>query len=203
MRAGAVLIDKIFRKGFAVILHLLLCLFFYCAASSPLFAEDSGDASSGEWLTIESSYFTVYYRPNANLKKIEKKLRRRFYTDGSFKVDAFSSSAEKLADRLDILFNRVKKLLEMYPRTKDVKMKIFKDRKELDDEYYRIFRKKDGFISFYIHKYKTIYTTERDISDSVIAHEMGHVITDHYFVVKLPAKIGELMATYVDLHLDD
>lgn len=203
MRTG-ILIDKIFRRGFTIILLLLSYLFFCCAASPPLFAEDNGDASSGEWLTIESNYFTIYYRPDANLKKIEKKLRRRrFYIDGAFKVDPLSAPAEKLADRLDILFNRVKKLLEMYPRTKDVKIKIFKDRKELDNEYYRIFKKKGGLISFYIHKYKTIYTTERDISDSVIAHEMGHVITDHYFVVRLPPKIGELMATYVDLHLDD
>ena len=113
MRAG-ILIDKIFRRGFAVILYSLLYLFFYCAVSSPLFAEDSGDASSGEWLTIESNYFTVYCRPDANLKKIEKKLRRRrFYTDGAFKVDPLSAPAEKLADRLDILFNRVKKLLEI------------------------------------------------------------------------------------------
>lgn len=203
MRTG-VLIGKIVRRGFAVILPLFLCFFFHCAASSPLFAEDGGYTSSGEWLTIESNYFTIYCRPDANLKKIEKKLRRRrFYPDGAFRVDPLSAPAEKLADRLDILFNRVKKLLDMYPRTKDVKIKIFKDRKKLDNEYYRIFRKKEGYISFYIHKYKTIYTTERDISDSVIAHEMGHVITDHYFVVKLPGKIGELMATYVDLHLDD
>jgi predicted Zn-dependent protease len=47
----------------------------------------------------------------------------------------------------------------------------------------------------------TIYTSEQDISDSVIAHEIGHAVVDHFFTVKPPEKIGEMLAQYVDVHL--
>ena len=91
----------------------------------------------------------------------------------------------------------------MRPRKMRVKVKIFKDRAELNDEYYRIFGERGNLISFYAYKFNTIYTTEDDISDSVMAHEIGHAIVDHYFVVRPPEKIKEILSQYVDMHLED
>jgi len=104
---------------------------------------------------------------------------------------------------MDLLFERAKEILDMHPRIKKIKVRIFKNRKELNKEYRRIFKENKSLISFYIYKYNTIYTTESDISDSVIAHEMGHAIVDHYFAVRPPEKVRELLAQYVDLHLED
>jgi hypothetical protein len=84
-----------------------------------------------------------------------------------------------------------------------IKIKIFRTRKELNDEYSKIFAATEDIKSFYIYKYNTIYVSEEDISDSVIAHEMGHAIIDHYFSVIPPEKVRELLASYVDLHLAD
>ena len=38
---------------------------------------------------------------------------------------------------------------------------------------------------------------------NVLAHEMGHAVVDHYFQAVPSEKIGEMLATYVDLHLDE
>ncbi|MBN1353599.1 MAG: hypothetical protein JW994_02875 [Candidatus Omnitrophica bacterium] len=158
-----------------------------------------------QWHTIKSNNFTVYLRPTTNLASIEKKLRRRggFYI-GDYPEPRHENGIDgKIGYRMDVLFKRAKDILSMYPRINDIKVKVFSNRRELIDEYQRIFGTRENLISFYVYKFNTIYTTEDDISDSVVAHEMGHAIVDHYFAVRPPEKIRELLAQYVDLHLQD
>jgi hypothetical protein len=35
----------------------------------------------------------------------------------------------------------------------------------------------------------------------ILAHEMGHAVIDHYFVIKPPPKIAELLCHYVDTEI--
>lgn len=205
-------------EGFLILLITAYAFFYY----APIFAEylgasggsniveniiaqkDSQIAPKGpDWLSIKSAYFTIYYRPTADLKAIGRRLKRRFYIAKNSSSESSDSPEEKLAYSVDMLFNKTKEVLDMRPRNMQLKIRIFKDGKELNDEYYRIFKEKKAPDSFYIHKLQTIYTTEEDISDSVIAHEMGHAIVDHYFLVIPPEKVREILATYVDLHLEN
>ena len=84
----------------------------------------------------------------------------------------------------------------------ELKIKIFRNREELSQEYTRLFGATQRYKSFYIHSLETIYTSMQDISDSVIAHEMAHAVIDNYFQVIPPEKTAELLATYVDSHLE-
>ena len=157
-----------------------------------------------EWESVKSFYFTIYYRPGANLKKIERKLRKRApYFSVDQEPPSVTTDADMIAYRMDLLFRCAKDILGMRPRVKDLKIRIFKNRTEMKKEYRRIFGKTTKQISFYIYKNDTLYTNENDISDSVIAHEMGHVVVDHYFVAKPPERIREILSQYVDAHLED
>jgi len=211
-----VLAKKIGRREFISVMFLI-SIYVFCYYI-PIFAEvainnnvflpkaekEKTVPHQGEWDTIESAYFTIYCRPEANLKAIREKLRRRrFYIGRGLKPKPSSSPQEKIAYRIDLIFNRARDILDKRPRNMDDKIKIFKDRSELNDEYYSIFGQRKNFKSFYIHKYETIYTNESDISDSVMAHEMGHAIVDHYFVVSPPEKIKEMLSSYVDMHLEE
>ena len=102
---------------------------------------------------------------------------------------------------MTLLFNRAEAILDMRPENMHLKIKIFRTRTELNDEYEKIFSTREDVKSFYVYKFNTIYISEEDISDSIIAHEMGHAIVDHYFAVIPPETIRELLASYVDLHL--
>ena len=85
-----------------------------------------------------------------------------------------------------------------------LKIMVFDDSDEMEAEYFRIFGVSGkGVKSFYAHKYATIYASEKTISDSVLAHEMAHAVVDNYFSVVPPRKLGDIMASYVDVHLDD
>jgi len=190
------------RKTFAYILIMLLTGLFVCLGGASSFCEEQAEQDS--WLTIKSNHLIIYCAQTVDLKTVSSKLERRgLFSSGVYDPNPASAPTEKVAYRMDRLLKRVKEILDMYPKIEGLKVKIFKDRAALNEEYCKIFSFKADYKGFYIDQHKTIYTSEEDISDSVVAHEMGHAVVDHYFSVIPPEKIREMLATYVDLHLEE
>jgi hypothetical protein len=48
-----------------------------------------------------------------------------------------------------------------------------------------------------------MYLSIRDVKLRVIAHEIGHVVVDHYFDVPPPVKIHEVLAQFAETHISD
>jgi hypothetical protein len=172
------------------------------AVNAELTGNGAPELSEG-WRYIESDYFKILCSPNVDIKRVERKIRKRYFFSKRPKLSSVASAEERLAYRMDAIFDRAKEILDMRPHNPGITIKIFKNRRELNEEYYSIFKEKRNIISFYIYKHNTIYTNEADISDSVIAHEMGHAIVDHYFAVRPPETVRELLSEYVNAHLDD
>jgi len=189
---------------------MLACASVVVVAGLPAgaYAKDGGPSiklpGKSGWKRIESVFFTIDYKDDIDMRLVEKRLKRRyFFSAYTRKRDSLDSVPMRVADRMDLLFRRAGDILDMHPPDMHINVKIFKDRDDLADEYHRIFRRRERLRSFYIYKLDTIFTSETDISDSVMAHEMGHAIVDHYFVIMPPEKVKEMLASYVDLHLDD
>ncbi|MDD5439053.1 MAG: hypothetical protein PHS37_02595 [Candidatus Omnitrophica bacterium] len=185
---------------------VLLGMIFLGASFAFGATEDKPVPPSGEgWDVITGNYCTMYVRTDADLKVVEKKLKRRgFDITGNLTGSYSDDPKEKVSYRVDLIFRRVEEILNMYPRKINVTVVIYGSPSEMEDEYARIFGVRETkLISFYIYKTNTIYTNETDISDSVLAHEMGHTIADHYFVVRPPEKVREILSMYVDSHLED
>ena len=180
----------------------LFCVGF-CLAGIDLQAQDVKSPQMAGFLSTESEDFRVFYEPDVSLARVYKKIsRRRFYV--SPKRDfALTNFKEKVTYRMEVLFNKVKETLGMYPVVARFNIKIFKHRRSVYDEYFRITRSRQRVKSFYLHSARTIYASEDDISDSILAHEMAHVIIDHYFIISPPDKVKEMLAVYVDSHLQD
>lgn len=207
-------VPKNSRSTQAGIFFLIACLFIcnsfqfaeeYQGRESAFFnsgAQEEGNSYS--WTTIRSSYFTIYLESDVSLKRVLSRINTRgFYIGVSRRVDSLAGPEERIAHRMDLLLERVEKVLDTYPDIANIKVKIFKNRKDLQDEFYSITMRRDPVHSFYVYRYNTIYTSEADINDSVIAHEMGHAVVDHHFQSVPSEKVGEMLATYVDLHLDE
>lgn len=185
----------------AMCLAAAVCLFSLGVA--PGFCADTpGLGADPDWLMTESKDFRIYYRDGVNLAAVERSLRRRTsYLGGAQSEDA--TVEERVGRRLDLLLGRAKDILGMHWNVPKLNIRIFNDRSELSDEYVKIFGTREEYKSFYVHKYETIYTSAEDISDSIVAHEMGHAIVDHYFAVVPPPKVSEVIASYVDMHLEN
>lgn len=167
-------------------------------------AEEAAKIAEKPWFTIKSAYMNIYCENAVDLKAIGRKISRRgLFASGVYGPNPVSAPAEKIAYMLDRLLKRTKEILGMWPENFNLEIKIYKDRDQLNEEYSRIFGTKPDYKAFYIYKYNTIYTSEEDISDSVVSHEMGHAVVDHYFSAIPPAQVREVLAEYVDLHLED
>ena len=185
--------------GISLSLVASAMIFFNLAGSYA--SEEAGNSPGPEWTALETGHLTIYYLPGTDLDRIENSLRQRASYFSSDMPGEYASPEEKIRYQLDALFRRAEAILDMRPADMHVKIRIFRTRAELNDEYEKIFNTREDFKSFYVYKFNTIYTSEEDISDSIIAHEMGHAIVDHYFSVIPPETVRELLASYVDLHL--
>ena len=169
-------------------------------------AEDYGWLQSAGWRIIDSDHCTVMLHPDVNLEKVNKKVNVRFHSldNGAFSPK-YKSIESQIGEKVDRIFKKVERVLDMYPNKIHLNIKIFRTQAQLDEEYGKIFGHNDGVlrISYYIHKYTTIFTTELAIREGILAHEMGHAIADHYFLVSPSERIKELLAQYAEIHLEE
>jgi len=158
-------------------------------------------------ISIQGDSVTVWYLPDANVRRLEARLRERDVPMNQEYRMLLSNRSLSMEDRLkvriEIILLRVEAILGMDPKELHVKVRIFKNRKDMNDAYAWMFNEQANFKSFYIHYFKSVYTNEQDFLDSVMAHELGHAVIDHYFSVPPPSRMAELMATYVDAHLEE
>ena len=164
------------------------------------------EPSTDGWISIKGESITVWYLPGANVRKLEARLRMRDVPmNQEYRMllsNRSLSMEERLKARIEIILLRVKDILGMDPKDFHIKIRIFKTRQEMNDAYAEMFNDSRNFKSFYMHYFRSIYTSEQEFLDSVVAHELGHAVIDHYFAVPPPSKMAELMAIYVDAHLD-
>ena len=170
----------------------------------------SKEPSTDGWISIQGESITILCSPDADIRKLEARLRERDVPVNQEYRTLLSNRSLSMKDRLkariEIILLRVKDILGMDPTDLHVRIKIFKTRKEMNAAYALMFNEKvfryRNLKSFYVHHFKSIYTNEQDILDSVMAHELGHAVIDHYFSVPPPSRMAELMAIYVDAQLD-
>lgn len=183
---------------------------FVLTGCQALFGSSSTNTNSKEeapkWISCKSNQITLSYTSDINLRRLEARLRTRYFSVSAVERNLFTNSSynieKRIISRLESILLRTEQVLAMDPPFMEIEIKIFSNRRELSREYLSIFGTVQSYKSFYIHSLGTIYTSMQDISDSVISHEMAHAVIDNYFRVIPPDKIAEYLATYVDSHLE-
>jgi hypothetical protein len=108
------------------------------------------------------------------------------------------SKDASLAEFLDTLFKRVQQILDMPLPVQRVHIRLLKDQEEISKVYASIMGKPTKSPAFYWKTTNTIYLQTKKLSIGILAHEMGHAVIDHYFVIRPPPKIAEMLTQYVD-----
>jgi hypothetical protein len=149
---------------------------------------------------------TFSHPSDINLRKLEARLRTRWFTVSEAEHDLFTNPAyseeQRITSRLEAILLRAEQILGMKVPRMEITVRVLKTRAELLNEYLRIAGVGADCKSFYSNPEETIFSSMQDISDSVISHEMAHAVIDHYFNLIPPEKTAELLATYVDSHLE-
>ena len=189
-----------------IFLAFVLILSAPCAYSQQ-FGAYGPEGNIEDWIVVESSYATIFVDKDIGLKDVVKRIDVSFAIYDPIESRLFLnkgiSDEERLANKIDIIVRKARKILDMHPQGFNVNIRVYESNQDMWDTYQEIFKERKEYIAFYIHKFQTVYISLDNVSESVLAHEIGHSIIDNYFGVLPPMKIRELLACYVDVHLKD
>ncbi len=151
----------------------------------------------------KSRYVTLSYSDKQLLRDFNDELilgrKLRYYLR---EKEVVTVQDEVLA-KLDTIIEKAEVVLEMFPDGLHFTVVLLPSQKEVDAMYLAKYGQKASHIAYYSLQENTIYISVDDIDLRVIAHEIGHAIIDHYFKVRPPYNIHELMAQFVEKHITD
>jgi len=159
-----------------------------------------------QWQTVKTKHTIIRYKSSEDLTRFNHKIR---FSAGNHRFLFFSSSrdgkdpAQEISRKVDAIFERVQRILDMRKGMKKVVINVYHDRDKLDAAYFMIYRQPCRIRAWYRYWNNTIYLNAMDLHEEILAHEMAHAIIDHYMVVRPPRATAEILARYVDQHLKE
>ena len=148
---------------------------------------------------IDSRYCTLLLDSGVDIGKINRKVSVRGVH--RLKLPKGSSPETELAAKCDILFERAEEILDMFPPGIHVTLQIMANRDSIRDVHELQYGHATDAVSIYLFENNTIYSLAKEVSESVLIHEMAHCILDHFFQVRPPSKVEELLAMHVDAQM--
>lgn len=152
---------------------------------------------------LQSRYVTVRYSNKQLLHDFNDKLilnrKLRYY----LRKKNIVTVQDEVVAKLDVLIEKAEVVLDMFPSNLHITVVLLGTRKDVARMYKSKYGKKANHIAYYSLKEKTIYISVKNTKLRVIAHELGHAIVDHYFKVRPPYNIHELMAQFTEKHIGD
>ena len=179
---------------------LLVLMALWATAAGAARAEEFQDRIN--WKRIDSKYCTVWLRQEVEAKQVNKRINT-WQARPPVNVAKSESEELKLAAKCDTIFQRAQEILDMFPPAVHTTLRIVKNRNEIEGIHEGRYGYGTEAVAFYDLEDNTIFVAMKDLSEGVLAHEMAHCIIDHYFRVRPPRKIEELLAMHVDEHLRD
>ncbi len=110
---------------------------------------------------------------------------------------------DEVLAKLDVIIEKAEVVLDMFPANLHITVVLLPSRKEVGLMYKKKYGKKSNLIAYYSLKEDTIYISVKNTKLRVISHEIGHAVVDHYFKVRPPYNVHELMAQFTEKHITD
>lgn len=150
--------------------------------------------------TYDSRYATIHFSRPEQVEEVAAKIRPGALARSLNQIFLGKRTPPdmKLGKDLDRLFQRVQLILDM-PRPKlRVHIKVCRDQEEVSREWAEAGGRSAPPAAFYRRETNTIYVSTERLTVGILAHEMGHAVIAHYFIVRPPTKIAEMLCQYVD-----
>jgi hypothetical protein len=160
-----------------------------------------GTEAFAEEGTHNSRFASIHYQDPAFLENLAQKIRPSALTlslNRIFMGGTKPSPSAKAGRYVDQLFQRVQVILEMPKPELKVHIRVYRNQDELSEAFRVITGRSTEIPAFYWTQTNTIYLNLERITPGILAHEMGHAVIAHYFIVSPPEKIAELLCQYVD-----
>jgi len=162
-----------------------------------------GQVMTAYALKRSSRYVTLHYSSSELLHEFNDEL----YIGGSLrrmlrKKNLVTVEDEVMA-KLDIIIEKAQVVLDMFPDNMHIHVMLLADVDAVGRIYEQNYGRSAKHIAYYSLKQDTIYISVNDANLKIISHEVGHAVVDHYFKVRPPYNIHELMAQFTSKHIQD
>lgn len=158
--------------------------------------------SAADGLEFKTRNASVIYEKEDLLRKFNRNVRL-----GSLSYAVRNRTSitveDEVRNKVDVILERVKTVLAMFPRNLNFIIILLPSDTDVQKVYTDKFGKKVDFISFYAPRENIVYISVDDVRLGVLAHELAHVVIDFYYETPTPAKVHEVLAQFVESHLED
>ncbi|MFH0783434.1 MAG: hypothetical protein V2B20_15980 [Pseudomonadota bacterium] len=173
-----------------ILFCLALCLFLF--TPSALTAKEA-----------KSRYVTLSYSSQKLLTDFNEAIELgRKLNQYVRKTNIITAEDEVLA-KIDTIIEKAETILEMFPDRLLIKIVLLGESADVARVFKEKYGKNVNYLAFYSLSEDTIYISVDDAKLVVLAHEIGHAIVDHYFKVRPPYNVHELMAQFVEKHISE
>ena len=148
---------------------------FWCCIWAVIFLAGFSGLAYGEtkveisWQNMESKYVIIYYQTPEDLERFDEEID--YSPEGWGVGNLFSSSGsgadmEKRKKKMDALYERVQQILDMRKKMEKVRIKIYKDKRQLQNAFQSIFMtRRENIRAWYIFEFNTIYVNVDDLHE--------------------------------------
>jgi hypothetical protein len=168
------------------------CLVLLLCRPIPLRAQET------QHQNYSTLYATVYFEKLDDLYRFTRNIGSGI----SFLGESPERNPLLAKKRVDKIVDKVMSLLDMRPADFHFSIYLCRTTAEFETAYRRLGIKSDVPAAFYSHLNRGITVSLEDINDGMLAHEIAHAVICAYFGAPPPARMQEVLAQYVDSHLE-
>jgi len=150
---------------------------------------------------LQSRYATITYSDQDDIRDFNKKLYMG-RLQSSIRGSGNSIESEVVA-KIDFIVEKVRLVLDMFPPKFKFAIVIHPGVREVQADFFKIYNVSVGYIAFYSPSRNTAFFSADNGILRVVAHEIGHVVAENYFVVSPPQRIHEVLAQFAEAHVTD
>ena len=159
--------------------------------------------SSAHTREVKSRYATLHYRTKHLLNDFNDQLRLGRKLNFIARKRNIVTIEDEVLAKIDTIIEKVEVVLDMFPDNMHIHIVLLETSDDVNRIYKQKYGKKARNIAYYSLAEDTIYISVDDARLRVLAHEIGHAVVDHYFKVRPPYNIHELMAQFAEKHVSD
>ena len=151
----------------------------------------------------QSRYVTLSYADPALLREFNKNLYLGRKLSAMMRKQNIITIEDEVNAKIDVVVEKVEVALDMFPNKLHFKLVILPTANEVSGVYKSKYGKSVNHIAYYSLTEKTIYISAKNTRLKVLAHEIGHMVVDHFFTVRPPYNVHELLAQFAEKHVTD
>lgn len=150
---------------------------------------------------LKTSYATISYDNDDVLSKFNKKIYLSRQLRLMLRNKKIFTVQDEVKGKVDLVVEKIESVLEMFPDVLYFNMNVLETSGDVQKVYQTKYGRRVDHIAYYSLKEKTIYISTEDANLRVMAHEIGHVVIDHYYKTPTPSKIHEVLAQYAEKYV--